>query len=161
MNKYLVSLTIGSLLLVMGMIILVIDGNRYQYINHLPHLNYDIKKINLKHNLNNQEFRIKKNPFINIQITSNKTLAKDEMLIKGLYYHQFIDLDLVIKDRFYYQELLIDAAPLLNYHLYNELFNDYLRHFKTKKIYNYSLLFKPALKIYINKDSQHLIKLID
>ncbi len=158
MKKYIFVLGIGFLLFIISISLLIIDSNHYQYYNHLTITNYHLQTITLESKLHHS-FRIKEDSLVSILIKESDTISKGNLVIKGLYYDQFVNLELEIKEGFYYQELIINLDSNINYDLYRRLVNDGLHHLRAKKIYNYSLLFKPVIKIYINKEDRHLIKL--
>ncbi len=161
MKNYNFPLLIGGLLLVVGMVLTILDFYRFEYLNTLPEMDLSIREIEIYERFDDKEFRFNKKTAL-VNIIEDPCLEEDELLIKIIYYNDFATLSKTMDETFNYKKLNIE----LNY---DDIVSSSFKKVLTKgfinlrqgKIYNYSLLFKPTIDVYVNKNDYKRIKIMN
>ncbi len=161
MAKHFISFLIGSLILIVGVVITITDLYQFEFVNTLPETNMVSREITIEQSIDNKEFRINRKWEL-INIIEDDNIEEDTIIIKIKYYDEYISLTSTVEEGIDYKKLNITYNYKENhtYPVRNTIATG-LKNIKDRKIYNYSLLFRPHISIYINSNDKNNVKIIN
>ncbi|MFA5602685.1 MAG: DUF1700 domain-containing protein [Bacilli bacterium] len=152
---FLINLIIGLLLIGFGSASIVFDFVKYDYVDELPNHSYQVFEKEYTYSLDGEFTFYYRYGDADIVIDDNLT---NKMKVKAIYYDELIDLNEVKYDN-NKVKFSIDGEDY-NFKEVNAFYKMIKRDLKDKKLYNYSLFFKPKYEIYVNSQSVDGINII-
>jgi hypothetical protein len=149
----------GCILLVVGVTLTVIDIYRYDFIDNIFENDLSVNEIVIEESLNNKNLHIDPT-YSKVSIIEDNTIEEGMAKLVITYYEDIIDLNSIIVDRNDYRRLnLTIIIREGEYEPVKKMIDITIKHLKERKIYNYSLLFRPDIKIYVNSENKPNIRI--
>ncbi|MDD2489905.1 MAG: hypothetical protein PHY26_01435 [Bacilli bacterium] len=161
MSKYFISLLVGLIFIVIGVNFFIYDLFKYDYIDSIPVEKFEFNELTIEQTFSNKLLLID-GDYIKSHIIEDDSIIPGNTEIMVRYYDELIDLDINKVEGS--SNVTIDVD--INYNKNNieglrTLFNLCIDNLKERTIYNYSLLFRPEVYIYIHSNDRLNVKIMN
>ncbi len=161
MSRYLVSITIGCVIFVAGITLCITDFTRYKYIDKVPPNDMIVKEVIIEQTFEDKEFKVNSHS-ANIIMVEDDNIEPTEIKFKISYYSEFVSLgeNIVVGPDFKRLHVYVNYREP-GFEPIKRILDLTTINLENKEVYNYSLLFKPTITIYVNSLAKDNVKIMN
>lgn len=161
MNKYFVNVMAALMAIIIGISLFTYDILKYDFINDIPNLKFDLNEMTISQSFNNKNLIID-NDHARVHIIKDDLIEVGKTQIEVKYYDELITVSFNKIES--YNSVILDLKIDYiekDFHNFKTLYHLAIDNLKNRTIYNYSLLFRPEIYVYVNSVDFLNVKIIN
>ena len=161
MNKYFVNVMIALMAIIIGISLFTYDILKYDFINDIPNHHFDLNEMTITQSFNNKNLIID-NDHARVYVIKDDLIEVGKTQIEVKYYDELITVSFNKIES--YNSVILDLKIDYiekDFHNFKTLYHLAIDNLKNRTIYNYSLLFRPEIYVYVNSVDFLNVKIIN
>ena len=161
MNKYFVNVMAALMAIIIGISLFTYDILKYDFINDIPNLKFDLNEMTISQSFNNKNLIID-NDHARVHIIKDDLIEVGKTQIEVKYYDELITVSFNKIES--YNSVILDLKIDYiekDFSNFKTLYRLAIDNLKNRTIYNYSLLFRPEIYVYVNSVDFLNVKIIN